>query len=57
MNNNKYAYKIWNILIDEKCVEKFNKLSSKNFESLIYTYSLFLIQNFFDVKFTLQIKK
>ena len=55
LNNNKYAYKIWNILIDEKCVEQFNQISSKNFESLIYTYSLFLIQNFFDVKFTLQI--
>ena len=55
MNNNKYAYKIWNILIDVKCVEQFNKISSKNFESLIYTYSLFLIQNFFDIKFSLQI--
>ena len=55
LNNNKYAYKIWNILIDEKCVENFNKISSKNFESLIYTYSLFLIHNFFDVNFTLQI--
>ena len=55
LNNNKYAYKIWNILIDGKCVEKFNVISSKNFESLIYTYSLFLIQNFFDIKLTLQI--
>ena len=55
LNNNKYAYKIWNILIDEKCVEQFNKISSKNFESLIYTYSLFLIHNFFDINFTLQI--
>jgi len=55
LNNNKYAYKIWNILIDVKCVEQFNKISSKNFESLIYTYSLFLIQNFFDIKFSLQI--
>ena len=55
LNNNKYAYKIWNILIDEKCVENFNKISSKNFESLIYTYSLFLIHNFFDINFTLQI--
>ena len=55
LNNNKYAYKIWNILIDERCVENFNKISSKNFESLIYTYSLFLIHNFFDINFTLQI--
>ena len=55
LNNNKYAYKIWNILIDEKCVEKFNQISSKNFENLIYTYSLFLLQNFFDIKFSLQI--
>ena len=55
LNNAKYAYKIWNILIDEKCVEQFNKISSKNFESLIYTYSLFLLQNFFDLKFSLQI--
>ena len=55
LNNNKYAYKIWNILIDEKCVEQFNQISSKNFESLIYTYSLFLLQNFFDIKFSLQI--
>ena len=31
LNNNKYAYKIWNILIDEKCVEKFNQISPKNF--------------------------
>ena len=55
LNINKYAYKIWNILIDEKCVGKFNQISPKNFESLIYTYSLFLIHNFFDLKFTLQI--
>ena len=55
LNNNKYAYKIWNILIDEKCVSEFNKMSSKNLESLIYSYSLFLIHNFFDIKFTLQI--
>ena len=55
LNNKKYAYKIWNILIDEKCVENFNKISSKNFESLICTYSLFLINNFFDVNLTLQI--
>jgi len=55
LNNKKYAYKIWNILIDEKCVENFNKISSKNFESLICTYSLFLINNFFDINFTLQI--
>ena len=55
LNNNKYAYKIWNILIDEKCVSEFNKISSKNLESLIYSYSLFLIHNFFDIKFTLQI--
>ena len=55
LNNKKYAYKIWNILIDPNCVEKFNQISSKNFESLIYTYSLFLIQNFFDIKYTLQI--
>ena len=55
LNNNKYAYKIWNILIDEKCVSDFNKISPKNLESLIYSYSLFLIHNFFDIKFTLQI--
>ena len=55
LNNNKYAYKIWNILIDAKCVEKFNSISSKNLESLIYSYSLFLIHNFFDINFTLQI--
>ena len=55
LNNNKYAYKIWNILIDEKCVEKFNQISPKNFENLIYTYSLFLLINFFDTKFSLQI--
>ena len=55
LNNTKYAYKIWNILIDAKCVEKFNSISSKNLESLIYSYSLFLIHNFFDINFTLQI--
>ena len=55
LNNKKYAYKIWNILIDAKCVEKFNSISSKNLESLIYSYSLFLIHNFFDINFTLQI--
>ena len=55
LNNTKYAYKIWNILIDAKCVEKFNAISSKNLESLIYSYSLFLIHNFFDINFTLQI--
>ena len=55
INNNKYAYKIWNILIDPQCVEEFKKISSKNFESLIYSYSLFLIQNFFNIKYISQI--
>ena len=50
INNSKYAYKIWNILIDPICVEEFIKISSKNFELLIYSYSLFLIQNFFNLK-------
>ena len=55
INNNKYAFKIWNILIDPICVEEFKKISSKNFESLIYSYSLFLIQNFFNIKYISQI--
>ena len=55
INNNKYAYKIWNILIDPMCVEEFRKISSKNFESLIFSYSLFLIQNFFNIKYIFQI--
>ena len=55
LNNNKYAYKIWNILIDPTCVEEFKKISLKNFESLIYSYSLFLIQNFFNISYISQI--
>ena len=55
INNNKYAYKIWNILIDPICVDEFNKISNKNFESLIYSYSLFLINNFFNIKYISQI--
>ena len=55
INNNKYAYKIWNILIDPQCVEEFRKISNKNFESLIYSYSLFLIQNFFNINYISQI--
>ena len=55
INNSKYAYKIWNILIDPQCVEEFKKISNKNFESLIYTYSLFLIQNFFNINYISQI--
>lgn len=55
INNNKYAFKIWNILIDPICVEEFKKISPKNFESLIYSYSLFLIQNFFNIKYISQI--
>ena len=30
INNNKYAFKIWNILIDPECVEEFKKISLKN---------------------------
>ena len=55
INNNKYAFKIWNILIDPECVEEFKKVSLKNFESLIYSYSLFLIHNFFNIKYITQI--
>ena len=55
INNNKYAFKIWNILIDHMCAEEFNKISIKNFESLIYSYSLFLINNFFNIKYISQI--
>ena len=55
INNNKYAFNIWNILIDPACVEEFKKISSKNFESLIYSYSLFLIQNFFNIKYISQL--
>ena len=55
INNNKYAFKIWNILIDRECVEEFKKISLKNFESLIYSYSLFIIHNFFNVEYITQI--
>ena len=55
INNSKYAFKIWNILIDPSCVEEFKNVSSKNFELLIYSYSLFLIENFFDIKYISQI--
>ena len=55
INNIRYAYKIWNILIDPICVEEFKKISSKNFESLIFSFSLFLLQNFFNIKYISQI--
>ena len=55
LNNKNYSYKIWNILIDPVCVENFKKISSKNFEFLIYSYSLFLIEKFFDLSYVSQI--
>ena len=55
LNNKNYSYKIWNILIDPVCVENFKKISSKNFEFLIYSYSLFLVEKFFDLSYVSQI--
>ena len=55
LNEPKYSYKIWNILIDQNCIEDFKKISQKNFEFLIFSYSKFLISKFFNIDYITQI--
>ena len=55
INDKKYAYKIWNILIDQKCIESFKAISLKNFELLIYNYSSFILTKFFEIDYIVQI--
>ena len=55
INDKKYAYKIWNILIDQKCIESFKAISLKNFELLIYNYSAFILTKFFEIDYIVQI--
>ena len=55
INDKKYAYKIWNILIDQKCIESFKAISVKNFELLIYNYSSFILTKFFEIDYIVQI--
>ena len=55
INDKKYAYKIWNILIDPKCIESFKTISLKNFELLVYNYSSFILTKFFEIKYIVQI--
>ena len=45
INNPKYAFGIWNILIDNECFDSFKKISHKNVELLIYNYSFFLLNS------------
>ena len=55
INDKKYAYKIWNILIDPKCIESFKTISLKNFELLVYNYSSFILTKFFEIEYIVQI--
>lgn len=55
MNDKKYTYKIWNILIDPKCINSFKNISLKNFELLIYNYSSFILEKFFLIDYIVQI--
>ena len=55
LNEIKYVYKIWNILIDPDCIKKFKETSSKNFELLVFNYSIFILNNFFNLEYVSQI--
>lgn len=55
LNEPKYAYRIWNILIDQKCFRRFQKISNKNFEMFLYKYSSVLLKNFFNINYVSQI--
>lgn len=55
INNPKYAFGIWNILIDNECFDSFKKISHKNVELLIYNYSFFLLNKFFIIDYITQI--
>ena len=55
INNPKYAFGIWNILIDNECFDSFKKISHKNVELLIYNYSFFLLSKFFIIDYITQI--
>ena len=55
LNDIKYVYKIWNILIDPDCIKKFKETSSKNFELLVFNYSIFILNNYFNIEYVSQI--
>ena len=55
LNEPKYSYKLWNILIDPICIDDFKKISTKNFEFLVFSYSKFLINKFFKIDYIIQI--
>ena len=55
LNDIKYVYKIWNILIDPECIKKFKETSSKNFELLVFNYSIFILNNYFNIEYVSQI--
>ncbi|MCQ2816784.1 MAG: hypothetical protein MJ252_05910, partial [archaeon] len=55
LKNNQYAYKIWNILINNDCSLEFNKISSKNYELLLFKYSYFLIDKCFHFDYVKEI--
>lgn len=55
LNEQKYPYKIWNILIDQKWFSHFQKISSKNCEIFLYKYSSYLLNNYYNINYVSQI--
>ena len=53
--NYQNAYNIWNYLIDSESNEILKESSVKNFQFLLFKYSLFLIKDFFNLKYISQI--
>ena len=49
------GYNIWNYLIDSETNEKFKEISVKNYQLLLFKYSIFLIKDLFKLKYISQI--
>ena len=49
------VYKVWNLIIDEKTNQILSEISTKNFQQLIYSFSKFILGNFFHLEYVKQI--
>ena len=55
MNDFPKVIEVWNVLIDSSVQEKLKNVSLKNFQLLIFSFSKFLLENYFILKYIKQI--
>jgi hypothetical protein len=55
VTDSKQVYSIWNLLIDESLQQEMKVISLKNYQLLVFSFSKFILQNFFVLNYVKEI--